>query len=268
MDINISIVTYHTCFNEISQLIHELKKNDIVEERIFIIDNSSNNNLKKLKNNFHKINYLFLNKNLGYGKAHNIAIRNSIEKKSKYHIVLNPDIELLEDTLYKLFVFMEENKEVGLLSPKILYKNGDLQNVYKLLPNPFNLIIRRFLPANLFEKYNNIYELADLSFDNIHDIPSVSGCFMLFRVDVLKKIGAFDERYFMYLEDVDISRRVNQVSRTIYYPFATVTHGYNKESYRNYKLTIIHIISAIRYFNKWGWIFDKNRVLINKQIKK
>ncbi|MCR5765459.1 MAG: glycosyltransferase family 2 protein, partial [Treponema sp.] len=81
----------------------------------------------------------------------------------------------------------------------------------------------------------------------------------------------FDDRYFMYCEDFDLIRRIHRVAKTVYYPNVTIVHDHAKESYKNKKMLMIHIKSAIKYFNKFGWIFDKERnffnILILKEIE-
>jgi len=89
---------------------------------------------------------------------------------------------------------------------------------------------------------------------------------MFLRTEVLKKIGLFDENIFMYLEDTDLNRRIHGKYKTIFYPKVEVVHEYAKESYENKKLLMFHIRSAIYYFNKWGWVFDKRRDEINKSF--
>lgn len=96
-------------------------------------------------------------------------------------------------------------------------------------------------------------------------VPSLSGCFMFMRVDVLRKIGGFDERFFMYAEDLDLSRRIGTISDTIFNPNIIVMHGYDKGSYKSWKLLRFHIFSVFKYFNKWGWFFDSYRKDINKK---
>ena len=88
----------------------------------------------------------------------------------------------------------------------------------------------------------------------IYDIPYLSGCFMFFRMEVINKIGFFDEKIFMYLEDADITRRVLKVSRTIYFPKVKVYHHYEGLTHKLWKFKVITIKSAITYFNKWGWV--------------
>jgi GT2 family glycosyltransferase len=83
---------------------------------------------------------------------------------------------------------------------------------------------------------------------------------MFIRTKIFKEIGLFDERFFMYLEDTDLCRRIGEKYKTIYYPEAIVYHEYAKGSYRSNELLKIHIESAIKYFNKWGWFSDKERI--------
>ena len=95
------------------------------------------------------------------------------------------------------------------------------------------------------------------------DVPFLSGCFMFLRVDSLKEVGIFDERFFIYGEDIDLSRRIHERYRTVFYPSALIYHNHGAESHRSFKLLMIHFINLVRYFNKWGWMFDNSRKKIN-----
>ena len=164
---------------------------------------------------------------------------------------------------------MDGHPEVGQVMPKVFYPNGELQYLCKLLPTPMDLLCRRFIPYKKYiEKRNNRYELRFTDYDSIMEVPSLSGCFMFIRTDVLKEIGGFDERFFMYAEDIDLCRRIGKVSRTIYYPLVSIYHEYEKGSYKNRKLFKYHICSVIKYFNKWGWLFDSERKERNNRILK
>ena len=88
---------------------------------------------------------------------------------------------------------------------------------------------------------------------------------MFIQTDALKKVGLFDERFFMYPEDIDLTRRIHKLYRTMFFPGASVVHRHAKQSYKKIGLLCVHIINMIRYFNKWGWIFDKERKLVNEQ---
>lgn len=264
--LNVSIVLYHNDFAEIAALVKNLQSFRIIHH-IYLIDNSPRpNGLFKSLN----VHYISTGYNLGYGAGHNVAIRRSVHDAISYHLVLNPDVWIEnEEILQKLFAYMEENPDVGLVMPTIRFPDGQQQYLCKLLASPFDLIGRRFLPfEKLTRDRNNKYELRFTRYNRIMQVPSLSGCFMFLRTSVLKMTGGFDERFFMYLEDHDLSRRVGQVSRTMFYPHVSVIHEYKKGSYKNPKLLFYHISSAIKYFNKWGWLFDHEKKKVNHRVLK
>lgn len=258
--LNASIVLYNHTFSETKELISVLQNFEKINE-IFIIDNSplENTDFQKVK-----VNYIFNNKNLGYGAAHNIAIRKTIDQQIPYHLVINPDIRLEGKVLSELLDFIDKNKEIGHVMPKVIYPNGEIQYLCKLLPKPTDLIFRRFLPKNWTKKSNDIFELRHSGYDKIMDVPYLSGCFMLLKTEVLKDVGLFDERFFMYPEDIDLTRRIHQKYRTVFYPKVQIVHNHEQASYKNLKLLLIHLVNLIKYFNKWGWFFDKERKQFNK----
>ena len=235
--------------------------------KLYVIDNSpSDEHGTSISVISDKIVYLFNGTNLGYGAAHNIGIKKAIEEKVDYHVVINPDISFSKGIFKSLAMYMGENHNCGLVMPKVVYPNGDIQYLCKLLPTPWDLFGRRFLPLKKYNRNRNYkYELIFSGYDKIMWVPSLSGCFMFMRVDVLRKIGGFDERFFMYAEDLDLSRRIGTVSDTIFNPNIIVMHGYDKGSYKSWKLLRFHIFSVFKYFNKWGWFFDSYRKDINKK---
>jgi len=224
---------------------------------LYIVDNSPLPLFQENIFNDLPVTYHFYGKNVGYGTAHNWAIRNSV--KSKYHLVMNPDVIVHPGALEKLVGYMEQNNEVGLISPKILNEDGSIQYLNKRLPTVFDLFARRFLPSfaqkiNFIRKRMNYYIMLDKSYDDIQEVPYITGCFMLFRKAVLDKVGGFDENFFMYLEEADITRRINNAGyKSIYYPYASVTHKWARGSHNSIRLTYVTIKSAFYYFNKWGW---------------
>jgi len=263
-DITASIVVYDNNQDDLSKLLSCLFKIRL-PVRIFVIDNSLVGQYLSLCDG-EKIEYIGNPVNLGYGAAHNRAIERSIDI-SKYHIVLNPDVYFNDGTVEKLFSFMEKNSDVGLVMPRILNPDGSNQYLCKLLPAPSDLLFRRFLPfPKLMEKRNRIYELRFTGYNRVMEVPYLSGCFMFLRTDALNKAGIFDERFFMYFEDTDLSRRIHTHYKTVYYPEAEIYHRYEKGSYKSMKLLRHHVVSAFKYFNKWGWFFDRERNKINGNI--
>ncbi len=268
-DITASIVLYKNDPKEVEKAIESFLDTDL-NVKLYLIDNSPTDELKELKNiDKNRIEYIFSNANLGFGKAHNIAIKKAINE-SKYHLVLNPDIWFEKGNLEKMYEFMEKHPEIGQLMPKVLNPDGSIQYLCKRLPTPFDLFVRRFIPPFLkpvFQKRMDWYEFKDVGYDKTMEVPALSGCFMFLRTEALKQVGGFDERFFMYMEDYDLCRRIGQKYKTVYYPEAQVYHGYAKHSYKNKKLLLIHIESAIKYFNKWGWFFDRERREKNKIVR-
>lgn len=209
--------------------------------------------------------YIFNQKNIGYGAGHNIALRKAIAQSTDYHLVVNADIHFNAGTIEALVEYMNTNPDVAHIMPKVRYPDGQQQYLAKLLPTPYDLIIRRFLPKSLTRKRTARFELHHLPPDRPTNVPYLSGCFMLLRCQALTEVGLFDERYFMYPEDIDLTRRLHTRFRTIYYPMVEITHHHAQASYHNPRQLWIHIVNICRYFNKWGWIFDHNRRHINRQ---
>lgn len=231
--------------------------------RLTIIDNSPTDYLRQFCK--HEAEYVFVGKNLGYGKAHNLAMLQSLDK-AQYHIVLNPDVCFDPDVLGKIYDFMEDNPESGLVMPKVFGTDGEMQMLCKLLPLPVNLVTRRFFPfKDWLKKINDRYEMKDTGYDRVMNVPFLSGCFMFLRTSALKKVGLFDERFFLYAEDTDLSRRMHQQYETLFFPGAEITHVHARGSYKSIRLTLRNAISAIQYFNKWGWFFDSKRKIINER---
>jgi GT2 family glycosyltransferase len=211
--------------------------------------------------------YIHSPENLGFGAAHNVALRSNINT-SEFSLIQNPDIQFAPEILSALCEFMLDHPEVGLVMPRILNPDGTGQGLCKRLPGPFDLVLRRFsgqIGRLFFSELLNRYELAHLNMEIPREVPCLSGCFMFIRSSVLREIGCFDEQYFMYMEDVDLCRRIGMKYKTVYYPHVSVIHGYRKGSYRINKLMKYHIQSAIRYFAKWGWLWDPVREDLNNR---
>ena len=267
-DITACIVTYNTKIEELTKAIYSFLNTDL-KVKLYISDNSSNNSLKNIIESFNdkRIEYIFNNHNGGYGWGHN-KVLNSIKNNSKYHLILNPDIYFEKGVLEELFNYMEEHKEIGHIMPMVKYPNGEIQYLCKRLPTPKDLFLRRFCPIkSIMEKNDYYYEMRDSGYNKILEVPLLSGCFMFLRTDIFVKVNGFDDKFFMYLEDYDLCRRIGEISKVVFYPEVEIIHNHAKESYKNKKLLLEHMKSTIYYFNKWGWFFDKYRKQINKKAE-
>jgi len=263
-DITCSIIVYKTEEKMLRRAAQSFLNNSL-KVKLYIVDNSPDNRLKNVLSG-PNIEYIFNKGNCGFGAAHNQII-DKVLGKSKYHLIMNPDIYFEQNSIQKLFDYMELYTDVGCVMPKVLYPDGSIQYLCRLLPNPLTLFMRRFFVSkikSLSGKINYRYEMRFSGYGRVMDVPYISGAFMFLRNEAIGKAGKFDQRFFMYLEDVDFSRRINKYFRNVYLPDVTIYHEHGRDSYRQNSLLKHHIISAIKYFNKWGWFFDQGRLSINR----
>ncbi|KIB00058.1 glycosyl transferase family 2 [Flavobacterium sp. KMS] len=233
--------------------------------KIFLVDNSPTDDLKILVTDS-RVEYIHNPANPGFGASHNLALEQVMKLGAKYHFIVNPDIYFEGDVVTPMVEYMANDVTIGMMMPQILNRDGSVQNLPKLLPSPFSILKRKIKkPARAYHKFIKKYELREVPKDMIYDAPVLSGCFTLLNLDAIKKVGMYDDAFFMYFEDWDLSRRIHQHYKTIYFPKVSVVHEYESGANKNLKLFKIFINSAITYFNKWGWIFDFERKKINKQ---
>lgn len=264
--LTVSLVTYDNPASDVSTLLRSLAASRVVT-RIVTVDNSPTDSLRDCVESA-GAEYRHLPQNIGFGAGHNRAMEQLIES-SRYHLVVNPDIACEPTVLQSLYEFMDAYGEVGLTMPRVLFPDGREQHLCKFIPSPLDLVIRRAMGSRqipAFKRLRERYELRHLAMDGPREIPYLSGCFMFLRSSALREVGLFDERFFMYMEDVDLCRRIGEKYKTVFNPHVSVTHGYCKGSYKNSKLLTYHLLSAIRYFNKWGWIADEGREKLNDRI--
>lgn len=259
----VSIVTYYTAISELDCCIQSLQSSLV--DKIYIIDNSCQRDIADYCAANEKIIYIGSD-NVGYGAGHNKAIKHSLADGVDYHLVLNSDVYFNPGVLSVLVDYMNSHPDVGQVQPRITYPDGELQYSVRMLPTPKDLILRRFLPKLMVEKNDCRYLLKFADHTQEMNVPYHQGSFMLFRVDALRRIGLFDERFFMYPEDIDITRRMHRHYRTMYYPEVSIVHNHRAASYRSLRMLRVHIVNMIRYFNKWGWIFDRERSKFNRRL--
>lgn len=261
--ITVSIVTYKTEIEELRHCLDSLSSSLV--RKIYIVDNSRMQSISDFCKTYDKVEYIPSN-NVGYGAGHNIAIRKALKLGEKYHLVLNSDVYFGEDVLPKLVEYMDKNEDVAQVQPNVVYPDGTLQYGCRLLPSPFNLISRRFLFHEWNERINRRFLLYDFDRKSPMNLPYHQGSFMLFRTKCLEEVGLFDERFFMYPEDIDITRRMHKRYRTMFWPEVSIVHAHRAASYQSMRMLAIHSYNMIKYFNKWGWFFDKERSEWNRRI--
>ncbi|MDE5875237.1 MAG: glycosyltransferase family 2 protein [Muribaculaceae bacterium] len=260
-----SIVIHNTPNAQLEVALECLLRSDF--RRIYILDNGTSGvDESVLKNE--KIDYRKIANN-GFGAGHNVALREVIaENPDGYHLVLNADVEWEGDAVKPLVEFMESHPDVGLVQPRIIYPDGQLQYTCRLLPTPADLFLKRFLPASVSRKRMRRYLLAGHDHRQPLNAAYLQGSFMLLRNRALLDCGLFDERFFLYPEDIDLTRRLHERWKTLYLPLTEVTHTHNAESRRNFHLFLVHLANMARYFNKWGWFKDTQRRAFNRGVEK
>ena len=266
--LNISIVLYHPKWEqEVLPLVRELLRVKNLR-KIYLLDNSEEKgtppSLPSREDVQGKLRYMFNGANLGYGKAHNIALRESAYYRTELHLVMNSDIRVKAEDIDAMHDWMIANPQVGQMMPKVVNTDGTQQYLAKRLPSPLDAFGRRFLPEWMTARRNRRYELRDLDLTRPINAPYLSGCFMMLRTKAAVEAGLFDERYFMYPEDIDLTRTIHRNWLTLYYPEWTIVHAHARSSYKNNHMLCIHIQNLCRYFNKWGWFFDRERREMNK----
>ena len=256
-------MTYKTRKEDLLKVLESALRENI--EKLYVIDHSPDEAVKAYLPADERIEYE-KRPNLGYGAGHNHAIRKAIKGGARYHAVLNPDIYWEGSVIGTLKEYMEGNGDVGMTVPKVLYPDGRLQYVCKLIPTPFDLIANRFLPPRLVRRRLARFRLEASGYDRIMNVPYMHGCFFLLRIEALNDVGLFDERFFMYPEDIDLTRRIHENWKTLFYPEVSIYHAHAAESRKSWKMLGIHASNMIKYFNKWGWLFDSKRRHYNKEV--
>jgi GT2 family glycosyltransferase len=258
-----SIVLYNNDVDVINNNLHCLVNYGI--NKIYLIDNSPVDELRILSSES-RIEYIHNPLNPGFGAAHNLAIKIALAQGSKYHFIINPDIYFEEDVVFPMVNYMNDDDSIGMMMPQILNLDGTIQNLPKLLPSPLSILFRKIKrPRVYYSKFIEKYELRNIPKQHVINVPILSGCFTLLNLKAIEKIGMYDDNYFMYFEDWDLSRRMHQKYKTIYYPLVSVYHGYESGANKSFKLFKIFIKSALTYFNKWGWFIDNERTKMNKR---
>lgn len=192
--------------------------------------------------------------NSGFGAANNQAIRSS---RSKYHLVLNPDVELDSDALLHAIQYLQQHHTVVAVSPACTNGAGKVEHLCKRYPTVLDLLLRGFAPRwlrNCFDKRLARYEYRELASQAAPTaVELISGCFMLCRTDALHQVGGFDERYFLYFEDFALSLALARSGGLHHVPTCRITHHGGGAARKGWHHIRLFACSAARFFNSNGW---------------
>jgi GT2 family glycosyltransferase len=229
-----------------------------IPAQIWVLDNCSADStlsvVKQIAAGDARLSVIANSSNEGFARGNNRILQCV---NSSYHVFCNPDITLTPGALDTLLGFLCAHPDVGIVCPRVHFEDGRLQPLNKQHPTIADLFLRRFVPRlvqRYFAERMRRYDMLDRGYDQSYDVPFVSGAFMVCRTDLLKQLGGFDGRFFLYLEDADLSRRVQESGwRTVYCPDAVVLHEWRRDAHRSFRETLLFCASVFKYFNKWGW---------------
>lgn len=250
--LSFTIVTHNNQSNIENTILSIIKAvNNLFTYKVFIVDNESvDNTIEIVKNiNCPQIE-IIPSKNRGFGFGHNVVLS---KLESTYHFIVNPDVQIKnKNTLQIMINYMNQNSNVGLLSPLILNDDGSVQHLFRNRPTVVDAAIR-FAGKNVLRKRQEKFINLASGYNQILPIENASGSFMLVRTNIFKKVKGFDERYFMYYEDSDLTRKINEISSAMFVPIASVTHSWERANGSNVRYMLIMLNSLYKYMHKWGW---------------
>ena len=263
--ISVGIVTYYTDRSlDLDLNLHILNKtlsylnNHTYIGKVILIDNSPKSFSFAIDTGLEKVEYIYQNGlNHGFGKGHNIVSK--YIDSYRYHLILNPDVSFdnKSDCISTLVDFLETNDTAVMVQPLIVdYRSNKIIRTCKKNPTFIIQFIRGFCPKGLlpiWKRYNDWYEMSDVAYRKKYiESQYLSGSFMLCKKKALDSIGWFDESYFLYLEDADLTRMLSSIGRCIHYPEEFIRHLWNRGSHRNLFHRWQAIKSFIIYTLKWG----------------
>jgi GT2 family glycosyltransferase len=252
-DITISLVSYNQR-KDLERLLPMLVQlAPLSEVEILLVDNRSvDGTTTFVKEAFPQIQVFYNPRRSGYGENHNLNLQKA---SGRYFVIMNSDMMVETDIFSSLRDYMDQHLDLGIVSPMVLNEDRKIQGLNKRYPTVFDLFLRRFVPGpiqKLCQRRLDYYEMRDIGYEHRYDVPFMSGAFMFCRTDLLQSLGGFDPKFFLYFEDVDLCRRVQQTHRTEYYPEVSVIHFWQRASHKNWMHTLYFIKSTLRYFRKWG----------------
>jgi len=191
--------------------------------------------------------------NIGYGQGHNLAA----DHVGRFHLVLNPDVDIAPDAIANALAFFEAHPDCGLITPKAHTPTGERQRLARRYPNVLDMALRGFAPPWLRERFrarlNRNDYVGELEEDIAWDPVLISGCFMFLRGTVWQQVGGFDPNFFLYFEDSDLTLRCARISRCAYVPSVRIVHHGGGAAAKGWRHIWLYSTSAFRFFNKHGW---------------
>lgn len=245
-----SIVTYNNQDEILPCIESILKYTKKYQIHLYIFDNgSTDQTLELISSHFSGITILKNKMNLGFGKGHNQVL---LQIDSDYHFIINPDIYIKEDVVAELVDFLKLHPHAAIVTPQILNPDGSVQHLPKREPSVRYVLLSKLPFLHNFRKeYTREIEKIEVPIE----IEFCTGCFFAGHTEKLREAGGFDERYFMYFEDIDLSRKIRRRYEIFYNPQIFVYHRWARGNVKTWRGIKYFVTSMIQYFNCWGWKF-------------
>lgn len=244
------IVTYNNADKICGAIESILRYTADISFKLYVSDNmSSDGTADIVREKFPRVTVIENNSNKGFGHGHN-AVLPLLD--SDYHFIINPDIILESNAPAQFIDYFEANPDTVMAVPKFLYEDGSEQFTPKRTPTLRYMLggrLERF--GNPFRRWRDEYTLRGANVTEPVDVGFCSGCFICIRTDIFRKIGGFDERYFLYSEDADLTREAQSYGRTVYLPHISVTHLWERAYMKSGRYFLIQLSSMFKYFRKW-----------------
>lgn len=265
MDISIIIVNYKSRVKTLKCLA-ALEASDFASLNceVIIVDNASGDRFDDYQSHVFPLHIIYSSKNLGMGGGNNLGIQ---EARGEYILVLNPDTVPAPGAIKKLYEYLGANSKATLVGPKLLNPDGSIQWSCSRFPNFFMPFLRRTFLGDYFAEIRDSFTMSDFDHTDIREVDWLMGSCLMFRRQLALNSGnflklLFDDRYFMYFEDIDLCRQIwENGGKVVFLPEAEVIHDHARASakYPWYiapfkdRLARAHIVSWMRYFLKWGF---------------
>jgi len=248
--ISACIVSYNSR-NKMAGALDSLKNSE-TPVKTFVVDNASQDGSAQWVREYAPwAQVIESHTNTGFGSGNNRVLP---YLNSKYHVLVNPDITFAPDLLGRMAAYMDEHPETVILTPRVLNPDGSEQFLPKKEISVHYLMGGRLEKLGKpFTTWRREYTLADQSINQPLPVEFATGCFLMIRTEVFKQLGGFDERFFLYQEDSDLSRRARELGEITYHPEMTVTHDWARENVKTLQGNLRQIHSMLKYFRKWGW---------------
>jgi GT2 family glycosyltransferase len=234
-----------------------------IDTEIFVVDNNSTDGSKTFfSTKFSSVKFIWNTENVGFAKANNQALQLC---SGKYILFLNPDTIIPEDCFSKCLAFAESTDNIGGLGIKMIDGTGNfLKESKRGFPSPFASLYKLSGLSNIFPNSSTFvkYYLGNLSSTENHEVDILSGAFMLAPKKVLDIVGSFDDTFFMYGEDIDLSYRIQKAGfKNYYFAESTIIHFKGESIGKTSSQYLRHFYGAMHLFVKKHYGFTRSALL-------